>query len=152
MIGVEQIRISKEEELKLKKQYEEEQAQLKAEREIENQARINNILPKTQQLFRNRSKIGIALKRFIKRNLDSEHFIEENTVFLLRVESKRNGKRYNAVIDYKPYWKNNPYQLHVDRIVPWSRLPHTLDGKWNGPVSVQDKLTNHYKIIEMYPF
>jgi hypothetical protein len=150
---VKQIHISKEEELRYAEAYEKEQEEARVKYELENQTRINAILPKTQQLFRNRSGIGIALKRYIKKNLNPDTlnpFINEKTVFLLRVESKQNGKRFNATIEYEPgFSKWRPYHFYVDRKVPWSAIPHHMDGKWK---EVKRAITNSYNIIEMYPF
>jgi len=68
--------------------------------EIERAENMNVIIPRVIRLLINQ-KPGIALKRFIKRELEEDHpMITKETTHVLRVESLQNGRRFNAIIDF----------------------------------------------------
>jgi hypothetical protein len=66
--------------------------------EIERAENMEIVIPRVTRLLINQ-KPGIALKRFIKRELDEVHpMITKETTHILRVESLQNGRRFNAII------------------------------------------------------
>jgi hypothetical protein len=118
---------------------------------------VDIIDPRITRLLINQ-KPGIALKRWIKRQmLNHDSMITDETTHIVRVESLQNGRRFNAVIDFEPIIhfpsgaveKNHwPYEMIVDRKVPWSILNHKVDGRsW---LDFKCRVGLKYKIIEIY--
>ena len=79
--------------------------ELKHERFVREMADLSIVTPKIKRLLKN-NHVGIALKRFVNREIEYvegiNSIITPKSTHVLRVESKKNGKRFNAVINYEP--------------------------------------------------
>ena len=138
----------------------EKMEELKQDRYVREMEDLNIVIPKVERLLRN-NHVGIALKRFV--NNETEYIegitslITSKSTHVLRIESKKNGKRFNAVINYKPisFFPNGnvekniwPYQIIIDRRVPYSILLHHKEGHdW---LDLKCRINEIYKIIEIY--
>ena len=115
------------------------------------------ITPKIDRLLRN-NKLGISLKRFIKRELEADYSLfNKTTVQIVRVESLRNDRKFNAVINYRPLMRYDngklekysfPYQIIVDRAGPWTgRYDENQAFSWK---DLKRRIHINYKIVESY--
>jgi hypothetical protein len=138
----------------------EQMVELKEDRYVMEMEDLDLVVPKVERLLKN-NHVGIALKRFVNREIEYVEgitsLITSKSTHVLRVESKKNRKRFNAVINYEPISffpsgtveKNNwPYQIIIDRRVPWSILLQHKEGhSW---LDLKCRIERQYKIIESY--